>query len=153
MAGQPGPGARLGYDAAALYRVNRRAVELVRGVDSGEVPIQASGTVGPRGDGYAAPGQTADEAAEYHLPQCASFAAAGVDVVHATTLSGPAEAIGVVRAAGQVGLSVGVSFTVETDGKLPDGTALDDAVRLVDDVAPPGLVRQLRPPDPRSPRP
>ncbi len=106
----PDWGARLGYDAAALDRVNRRAVELVRGVDAREVPVQVSGVVGPRGDGYVAAGHSADEAAEYHLPQCASFAAAGVDVVHAMTLSEPAEAIGVVQAARQVGLPVGVSF-------------------------------------------
>ncbi len=133
----PDWGARLGYDAAALDRVNRRAVELVRGVDARRVPVQVSGVVGPRGDGYVAAGHSADEAAEYHLPQCASFAAAGVDVVHAMTLSEPAEAIGVVQAARQVGLPVGVSFTVETDGTLPDGTTLGDAVRQVDDVAPP----------------
>ena len=40
-------------------------------------------------------------------------------------------------AAGEAGLPVTVGFTVETDGRLPDGTALRDAVEAVDDVAPP----------------
>ena len=133
----PDWGARLGYDRAALDRVNQRAVELLRGVGAGGVPTQISGVVGPRGDGYVAAGHRADDAAAYHLPQCESFAAAGVDVVHAMTLSESAEAIGVVRAARQAGLSVGVSFTVETNGSLPDGTTLADAVRQLDEAASP----------------
>ncbi len=57
--------------------------------------------------------------------------------MHAMTISEPAEAIGVVRAARDAGLPVGVSFTVETDGRLPDCTPLADAVRQVDEVAAP----------------
>ena len=133
----PDWGQRLGYDAAALDRVNRAAVELVRDVDTDGVPVRISGVVGPRGDGYVTGGHRADDAAAYHHAQCASFAAAGADLVHAMTISEPAEAVGVVRAARGAGLPVGISFTVETDGRLPDGTALADAVRLVDEVAPP----------------
>ena len=130
-------GARVGYDAAALDRVNRAAVDLVRRVDTHGVPVRVSGVVGPRGDGYVAAGHRAEEAAEYHLPQVTSLAAAGVDVVHAMTLSEVAEAVGVVRAARSAGAAVGVSFTVETDGRLPDGTPLRDAVAQVDAQAAP----------------
>lgn len=128
----PDWGARLGYDATALDRVNRSAVELVRHAAPAGARVRLSGVVGPRGDGYVAAGHRADEAAEYHRPQVASLAAAGVDVVHAMTLSEVAEAVGVVRAARDVGVGVGVSFTVETDGRLPDGTALRDAVEQAD---------------------
>ncbi len=58
-----------------------------------------SGIVGPRGDGYVAAGADADEAADYHSAQVRSFAAEGVDLVHAMTMTEPAEAMGVVRAA------------------------------------------------------
>lgn len=133
----PDWGVRLGYDAVALDRVNRAAVELARSIDSAGVPVRVSGVVGPRGDGYAAAGHRADDAAEYHRAQCASFAAAGADLVHAMTLSEPAEAMGVVRAARDAGLPVGISFTVEIDGRLPDGTTLADAVRQVDEAARP----------------
>ena len=91
--------------------------------------------MGPRGDGHLAEDR-AGEAAEYHRAQCMSFAVAGVDVVHAMTISEAAEAIGVVRAARAAGLPVGVSFTVETDGRLRDGTTLAEAVRQVDETAP-----------------
>lgn len=123
-------GSTLGYDAGALHRANQQAVELAREVlvTSGLTRTRVHGVVGPRGDGYVAAGRTADAAAEYHAAQVDSFAAAGVDAVHAMTLSEVAEAVGVVRAARAAGVEVGVSFTVETDGRLPDGTTLSDAV-------------------------
>lgn len=128
---------KLGYDVAALDRVNRAAVELVRQAAPETARARISGVVGPRGDGYVAAGTSADAAADYHLTQITSFAAAGVDVIHAMTLNEPAEAIGVVRAARSAGLPVGVSFTVQTDGKLSDGTPLGRAVEQVDaDAAP-----------------
>lgn len=133
--------ARLGYDAAALDRVNQASVALLdelRGTCTDLVDVLVVGVVGPRGDGYLA-GERADpdEAADYHAHQVRSFATAGVDLVTAYTLTGPEEAIGVVRAARSAGLPVAVSFTVETDGRLPDGTSLADAVATVDAQAPP----------------
>ena len=128
----PDWGSRVGYDAAALDRVNRAAVDLVRSVDALGVPVRVSGVVGPRGDGYVAAGHRVEEAAHYHRAQVASLAAAGVDVVHAMTLTEVVEAVGVVQAAREVGVAVGISFTVETDGRLPDGTPLRDAVEQTD---------------------
>jgi homocysteine S-methyltransferase len=40
--------------------------------------------------------------------------------------------VGIVRAATDAGLPVIVSFTVETDGRLPDGTPLGEAIEAVD---------------------
>lgn len=131
-------GSGLGYDEASLDRVNREAVALVRAVLAG-ADVQdgrVSGCIGPRGDGYMAAGSDADEAAEFHLLQVRSLADAGADLVHAMTMTEPAEAIGVVRAARSVGVPVSISFTVETDGRLPDGSLLVDAIRAVDAAAP-----------------
>jgi homocysteine S-methyltransferase len=131
---------RVGYDKAALDRVNRAAVELVRRVQA-RADVGRSlvvGVVGPRGDGYlAGEAPDPDEAADYHSVQIASFAGEGVDAVHAMTLTGPHEAVGVVRAARAAGVPVAVSFTVEVDGVLPDGTSLQDAIRKVDETDPP----------------
>jgi homocysteine S-methyltransferase len=134
----PDWGRVLGYDAAALDRVNRAAVALVQRA-AAAAPVDrtlVSGVVGPRGDGYVAGGADADEAADYHAAQVRSFAAAGADLVHAMTMTEPAEAIGVVRAARAAGLPVAVSFTVETDGHLPDGSTLRQALDDVDAAAP-----------------
>ena len=45
-----------------------------------------------------------------------------------------AEAIGVARAAEAAGLPVAISFTVETDGALPTGQTLGDAITAVDEA-------------------
>ena len=73
-----------------------------------------------------------DEAASYHSLQAYAFAAAGAQMMTALTMTYAEEAIGVVEAAGQVDLPVVVSFTVETDGRLPSGQSLGDAIEQVD---------------------
>lgn len=124
----------LGYPAAGLDRVNQEAVALVRRIAAGTDAERSlvSGSVGPRGDGYLAGGDDADEAAAYHQPQVDSLGAAGADLVHAMTMTGAVEAIGVVRAARSAGVPVAVSFTVETDGRLPDGTTLAESLDRVE---------------------
>ncbi len=127
-------GLELGYDAAALDRANRAAVALIEDVRAGaSVPVVLSGNLGPRGDGYVVDRvMTAPEAAAYHVPQIASLAAAGADLITVLTLTYAAEGIGIALAVRDAGLPVVLSFTVETDGRLPDGSALDDAIDEVD---------------------
>jgi homocysteine S-methyltransferase len=67
---------------------------------------------------------SARESEAYHAVQIASFAGTSADMVCALTLTTADEAVGIVRAARAEGLPVAVSFTLETDGRLPDGTAL-----------------------------
>jgi homocysteine S-methyltransferase len=136
----PDWGAAVGYDAAGLDRVNRGSIEFLRELRDrfAVADTTIGGAIGPRGDGYR-PGARVDpdEAAAYHRAQLEAFAAAGADVATAYTLTDPGEAIGVVLAARQAGIPIGISFTVETDGRLPDGTALKDAIAVVDEAAPP----------------
>ena len=116
--------------------------------------VRVGGLHGPRGDGYIA-GEDADpdEAADYHSAQVRAAAAAGADQVTVLTMTGAGEAIGFVRAVRDTGLPAAVGFTVETDGRLPDGTTLRDAIARVDAGGRSGLLhRQLRPPDPRRAR-
>ena len=92
-----------------------------------------SGCVGPRGDAYADLGPaSSDEAFAYHTPQVEVLAGSGVDLVTALTLTNVAEAIGFVRAASEHSIPAVVSFTVETDGRLPSGMDLADAIETVD---------------------
>jgi S-methylmethionine-dependent homocysteine/selenocysteine methylase len=130
--------ARQGYDLDGLARINREAVELLvelrerRQADVG--PIVVSGCVGPRGDGYVVGDlMTPSEARSYHAAQAEAFAAAGADLMAAITMTYPDEAIGVTDAARDVGLPVVISFTVETDGRLPSGDALGAAIDAVDE--------------------
>jgi homocysteine S-methyltransferase len=130
----PDWGARLGCGEATLAEVNRLAIEYAAGLAAKRsVPMVLNGVIGPRGDGYVV-GETmnADQAATYHSPQAKAFAAAGAEMVTAVTMTYADEAIGVVEAGTGAGLPVVVSFTVETDGRLPSGQDLGDAIREVD---------------------
>lgn len=130
-------GKELGDDAAALDKVNRAAVALTEEIraeeESAELPIAICGTIGPRGDGYET-GElmSAAEAEDYHRAQIRTFAAAGADLVAAYTLCYAEEAIGIVRAAVAAELPAVISFTLETDGRLPSGQALPEAITQVD---------------------
>jgi S-methylmethionine-dependent homocysteine/selenocysteine methylase len=129
--------ARLGYTPEALDAANRRSVKLARELRdeyAGRVaPILIEGVIGPRDDGYA-PSSTmsAADAERYHSRQVETLAQAGVDWVAAITMAYADEAIGIVRAAQAAGTSAVVSFTLETDGRLPDGQPLPDAIEQVD---------------------
>jgi S-methylmethionine-dependent homocysteine/selenocysteine methylase len=123
-------GTLLGYSKDELADVNRRAVALVRGL--GE-DVVVSGCVGPRGDGYSADERmSGDEAQSYHADQVGTFADAGADLVGGLTITYTDEAIGIVRAAQAAGMPVAISFTVETDGRLPSGETLAGAIERVD---------------------
>ena len=130
--------AKLGYDARALEDVNRRSVGLLLEVrqafESGRTPIVISGNLGPRGDGYV-PGalMSSAEARRYHAPQVETFADTDADMVAALTLNYPEEAIGIALAAREARMPVAISFTVETDGRLPSGIPLADAIAWTDD--------------------
>lgn len=132
-------GARLGYSPEALAAANEQAVamlvDLREEASTGTGPLVVSGCIGPRGDGYSPAGlMTDDEAERYHATQVNTFARTEADMVHAMTLTYPAEAVGIVRAAQAVDIPAAISFTVETDGTLPDGTTLRDAVVTVDEA-------------------
>lgn len=130
-------GRRLGYSRAALADINRRAVAFIAGLrdrpDLEDSAVVLSGNIGPRGDGYV-PGalMTADQASEYHAEQVAVFADTEADLVTAMTINYVQEAIGITRAAIRHDIPAVISFTVETDGRLPTGDTLQEAIERTD---------------------
>lgn len=135
----PDWGALLGYSEAALAESNRDSIALLHELKadyaSDHMPIVVSGCIGPRGDGYVADTvMSADAARGYHSFQANIFAAAGADMVTAITMTNTPEAIGIARAAEAAGLPAALSFTLETDGRLPTGEPLADAISAVDDA-------------------
>ncbi|MEM7342399.1 MAG: homocysteine S-methyltransferase family protein [Actinomycetota bacterium] len=129
-------GIRLGYDRNELAALNRRAVVFIRNLAADVAPtvdVVLNGAIGPRGDGYVV-GEvmSIDEAASYHSLQARAFAEANIDTITAVTMTYVAEAIGVARAAMNAGVAVTIGFTVETDGHLPSGTPLGEAIAAVD---------------------
>lgn len=133
-------GAKLGYGPAALEDFNRAAIGLMAELrarhQTASCPMVLSGNLGPRGDAYApAALMSADEAEAYHAPQIATFADTEADMVGAFTMTYADEAIGIARAARDHAMPLAISFTVETDGRLPSGQALGDAIAAVDQAS------------------
>jgi homocysteine S-methyltransferase len=129
--------AKLGYDAGSLADANRLAVGLLLEVrdalETPTTPIVISGNIGPRGDGYRPEARmSVDEAARYHGAQIATFAATDADMVGAFTMNYVEEAVGIALAARVADMPLALSFTLETDGKLPSGQSLGDAIDRVD---------------------
>ncbi len=129
--------ARLGYDAARLDGVNRRSIELLcelrETYETPDKPIVISGNIGPRGDGYVpAARMTSGQACDYHGRQMKTFAQTQADMVAAFTMNYVEEAIGIVCAAKANRMPVAISFTLETDGRLPSGQPLEAAITQTD---------------------
>jgi S-methylmethionine-dependent homocysteine/selenocysteine methylase len=129
--------AKLGYDRRSLADVNRRSIELMAELrdefETPQSPIVISGNIGPRGDGYRQDQiMSFDEAADYHGLQIETFRASEADMVSAFTINYVNEGVGVAKACKAAGMPVVISFTVETDGRLPTGQRLKDAILEVD---------------------
>lgn len=132
----PDWGFKLGYPEEALTEINRKSVWFLQELKSSSPDphkILISGNIGPRGDGYVAEKiMTAEEAYAYHWPQIRAFAREKADLVTAMTLNYTEEAVGIVKAAKKAGVPVVISFTVETDGRLPNGETLQEAIEKTD---------------------
>jgi S-methylmethionine-dependent homocysteine/selenocysteine methylase len=130
---------KLDYSDRALACVNRQAIRLLCDIrdefESESTEMVVSGCIGPRGDGYK-PGtlMSEAEAEQYHATQAGIFGETDADMVTAITMTYAEEAIGLTRAARTAGLPVAVSFTTETNGRLPSGQTLRDAIEQVDDA-------------------
>ena len=129
----------LGYGDRELDALNRKAIALLEEIRAAwgtdVAPVVISGCIGPQDDAYSPSTRlSADAAQEYHATQITTFADTAADMVSAITMTYPDEAIGITRAAADVGLPVAISFTVETDGRLPVRQALGEAIQQVDEA-------------------
>jgi S-methylmethionine-dependent homocysteine/selenocysteine methylase len=132
-------GSKLGYSTDQLADANRRAIDMLCAIRDQYAtvtsPMVISGCIGPRGDGYIPTAvMSADEAHKYHATQIGVFSQTDADMVTAITMNYIEEAVGITCAAKSVGMPVVISFTVETDGKLPTGQTLQDAIERVDEA-------------------
>ena len=128
---------QIGYSLAELDALNRRAIDLMVELrdeySTGAAPVVISGCIGPQDDGYDPSVLLSAEAAEeYHSVQIGTFADTEADMVAAITMTYADEAVGVTRAATAAGLPAAISFTLETDGRLPSGQPLGDAIEETD---------------------
>jgi len=133
-------GAKLGYDAAGLDAANRKAIALMLEIramfEAPDRPMVISGNIGPRGDGYS-PSRMMSiaEARDFHAAQIETFADTAADLVSVFTMNYVEEAAGIAQAARAARMPLAVSFTLETDGRLPSGDTLGDAIARTDDAS------------------
>jgi len=128
---------KMGYSENELAVLNKKAIELLVDVrnefESEQTKMPISACIGPRGDGYNPDAFMSEaEAERYHSSQINTFSETDADMVSAFTMTYAEEAIGIVRAAKAAGMPVVISFTLETDGRLPSGQRLKDAIEQVD---------------------
>jgi S-methylmethionine-dependent homocysteine/selenocysteine methylase len=126
----------LGYTDEQLDALNRRAIELMeelRDAAQSAAPVVISGCIGPQDDGYnPAARLTPEQARDYHSTQIGTFSDSGADMVSALTMTYVDEAVGLTQAASDAGIPAVISFTVETDGRLPSGQGLGEGIEAVD---------------------
>jgi homocysteine S-methyltransferase len=130
-------GRKLGYTPADLQAVNRKSIALLEDLrnesEAPAAPMVISGNIGPRGDGYQVNEKmTAVEAKAYHQEQIDTLSATQADLVSAFTINYTEEAIGITQAAQEAGIPAVISFTLETNGRLPSGQSLGEAITAVD---------------------
>lgn len=133
-------GRKLGFSEQDLQEIQQDAIGLMYDIrekwETPDCPMIVSGCLGPRGDGYTAfTRMSAEAAAEYHSPQIRALRDAGAEIVTALTLNYLEEALGIANAAAALDIPAVISFTTETDGKLPDGHSLREAITAVDSQA------------------
>lgn len=132
-------GRKLGYTPGDLREINIQSIAMLQDLrnefENPLTPMVISGCIGPRGDGYRVADQmTPGQAMAYHLEQIQTFSETQADLVSAFTINYTDEAVGITRAAQVAGIPAVISFTVETDGRLPSGQNLGDAITEVDDA-------------------
>lgn len=103
-------------------------------------PIYLAGLMGPRGDAYR-PDEalSATEAERFHTPQIEALAGSGVDFLMAATLPAFSEACGIAAAMAKSGRPYLLSFVIQADGRLLDGTPLDLVAKTLDDTPVPPM--------------
>lgn len=128
---------KIGHHRNELAALNEKAVTLLADLktefENDINSILISGCIGPRGDGYVPENcMRIEEARQYHTAQIEAFSHTSIDFVSAITMNYIEEVIGIVKAAESFNLPVVISFTVETNGKLPTGMSLKDAIEKAD---------------------
>jgi S-methylmethionine-dependent homocysteine/selenocysteine methylase len=96
--------------------------------------IYLAGSVGPKGDTYRP--ETAlptEEAVRFHAEQSEALVEAGVDLLVAYTLPAFVEAVGMAKAFAATDIPYVLSFVLDREGCLLDGTLLEAAIDAIDD--------------------
>ena len=118
------------YDASII----RTNVDFLRRIqeESGQ-KMYVGALVGCRGDAYTGKGcLSRQESCEFHRWETELFAQAGVDFFYAALMPTLEEAAGMVQAIQETNIPCILSFTIQADGCLVDGTPIAQAIEYID---------------------
>ncbi|MBB2183763.1 homocysteine S-methyltransferase family protein [Lachnospiraceae bacterium MD1] len=98
-----------------------------------DVEMYVGGLLGCKGDAYTGEGAlSTKEAIEFHKWQVDLFHKANVDFLYAGIMPALPEIIGMAHVISDTGIPYIISFTIQKDGKLIDGTRISDAIQEID---------------------
>jgi S-methylmethionine-dependent homocysteine/selenocysteine methylase len=104
-----------------------------KSVQSNKNNIKICGLIGPKNDCYSPDeGLSVLDSKEFHTWQIEQLAAAGVDYLIAETLPNVGEALGIAMAMELVKIPYIISFVIDRNGLILDGTSLTDAIEYID---------------------
>ena len=117
--------------------INADATQFMRGLrdrcGGDRDMIKIGGLIGCRNDAYRPQeGLTSSAGERFHAWQIDQLAHAGVDFLVAETLPAVPEAVGIARAMAKTGLPYVISFVIDRNGLVLDGTDLPAAVNTID---------------------
>ena len=124
---------KLGYSRHALADIQQSCIEFLRDIArpyADQIPrILFVGLIGPRGDAYGSGDHiTEEEAEDYHSMQLESLHRINTDLALAATFNNIPEAIGISRAAKNIGIPLCVSFSLDSSHRLNSGPSLREAI-------------------------
>ena len=97
------------------------------------IEMYVGGLMGCKGDAYTGEDALSEsDSRKFHKWQADLFCAAEVDFLYAGIMPTLPEATGMAQAMSETGLPYIISFTIQKDGKLIDGTAISKAIAAID---------------------
>lgn len=122
------------YDAVKFLREIRNT--LTKGI----VDIKIGGSIGCKNDCYLPEeGLSSAEAEQFHSWQIGQLAKGGADFLIAVTLPNVEESLGIAKAMEKTDIPYIISYVINRNGNILDGTPLIDAINKLDDntIVPP----------------
>ena len=125
--------------AKVSYNINHDAVKFMLRLrdrwDQSQAPVLVGGLIGPKNDCYRPQeGLTEEDARKFHQWQVDQLAQTGVDVLLAQTMPAVPEATGLARAMAATRRPYIISFVINRQGEVFDGTPLAQAINTMDDA-------------------